>query len=134
MSFVSAIGILTVSVPYGAVYFVSYLLSALLSGFPAAMYLRMVLNNNSESRERYASAFCFIVLITNALLVLVAIFVLALSVYGFFFTYGSVLVLVTGIAGLLGFAVVIFLNFHFGFVVQTYAKHGEGDGSYFDYY
>ena len=74
------------------------------------------------------------VVISSVLLVLVAIFVLALSVYGFFFTYGSLLVLLEGIASLLGFAVVIFLNVHFGWVVRTYAVHGEGDGNYFNSY
>ena len=134
MSFVSAIGILTESIPYGAVYFVSYLLSALLSGYPAAMYLLMLINHNDGSRKRYGEAFWLIVKITNVLLALVAIFVLTLSVYGFFFTYGSLLVLVTGIASLLGFVFMIFLNLHLGWVVQTYAKHGEGDGNYNVYY
>ena len=90
----------------------------------------MWLNNNANSRRSYEEAFEILVFITNALLALVAIIILALSVGGFFFTFGSVLILVTGIASFLGFIFVIFLNFHFLCVVKTYAKHGDGDGNY----
>ena len=98
------------------------------------MYLLMLINHDENSLKRYANAFWFTVVITNVLLALVAIYILALSVYYFFFTYGSVLILVSGIASLLGFVFVIFLNVHLGWVVQTYAKHGEGDGNYNVYY
>ena len=132
MSIVSAIGLLTGSTdaagnPVSPAASVSPLISSLLTGYPAVMFLLMVKHNHEDSRKHYAKAYKIMVQITNVLLVLVAIFVLALSLWGFIGT-GSVVVLGTGIVSLLGFAFAIFLNVHFNRVVQTYAEHGEGHG------
>ena len=87
----------------------------------------MVKHDDEDSRKNYAKAYKIMVLITNVLIVITAIVVLALSIWGFINT-GSVVVLGTGIASLLGFAFLIFLNVHFNRVVQTCALHGEGHG------
>ncbi len=99
----------------------------LLTAYPAVMFLMMVKHNDEDSRKHYAKAYKIMVQITNVLVVITAIVILALSIWGFIGT-GSVVVLGSGIVSLLGFAFVIFLNVHFNRVVQTYAEHGEGHG------
>ena len=101
---------------------VSPILSALLTAYPALMFLLMFKELFSEdSRKNYAKAYQIMVKITNVLVILSAIVLLALSIWGFIRT-GSVVILGTGIASLLGFALVFFLNIHFNRVVQTFAE------------
>ena len=77
---------------------------------------------DEDSRKNYAKAYQIKLKITNVLVILSAIFLLALSIWGFIGT-GSVVVLGIGIASLLGFALVLFLNNHFNRVVQTFAEY-----------
>ena len=82
MSIVSAIGLLTGSTdaagnPVSPAASVSPLISSLLTGYPAVMFLLMVKHNHEDSRKHYAKAYKIMVQITNVLVVITGVSAIA---------------------------------------------------------
>ena len=106
---------------------VGYLVSALLTGYPAVMYLLMLKHNNEDSRKHFAKAYKIMVQISNVLVLIAAISLLATSIWAFSKT-GANATLSPAIVSVVVFPIVIFVNLHYNRVVQTFAAHGEGHG------
>ena len=102
------------------------LVTAAIVAYTVFRFLRMVHHNDKDTREHYAFAYKVMVMIANALIIVVALVILGLSIWGWAKT-GSTVVLTTGIGTVVGFVILIFLNVHFSRVVQTYASHDEHD-------
>ena len=100
------------------------IVATLLVAYPAVYFLLMLKHNDENSRKHFASAYKVFAMIANVLIFLGALFVLALSIWGFIGT-GYVPVLISGIVSVLMLTLAIFINVHYNRVVQTYAAHGH---------
>ena len=107
-------------------------LSAILTAYPAVMYVPLVKENNKKTRKNFAKAYKILVKITNLLIFIAAITLLTFSIWSFY--YGLLGGLFFGLGSFVACLLVIFLNVHFNRVVQTYKKDSLDDDDDDDQY
>ncbi len=107
-------------------------LPAILTAYPAVMFVALVIKTNEKTRKNFAKAYKCFVKFTNVLIFIAAITMLTFSIWSFY--NGLMGGLFFGLGSFVACLLVIFLNVHLNRVVQTYKKDDSDDVSDDDQY